>query len=36
VVVSRWEGALDRDQLRAVLNGQPPPLAAAPIESDPD
>jgi aerobic C4-dicarboxylate transport protein len=36
VVVSRWEGALDRDRLRAVLNGRPLPLAAAPIETDPD
>ena len=36
VVVSRWEGALDRDRLRAVLNGQAPPLAASAIEADPD
>jgi aerobic C4-dicarboxylate transport protein len=36
VVVSRWEGALNREQLKAVLNGGSPPLAAAPIEQDPD
>lgn len=36
VVVSRWEGALDRDKLKAALNGNPAPLAALPIEQDPD
>jgi aerobic C4-dicarboxylate transport protein len=36
VVVSRWEGALDKDKLRAALNGRPSPLAAQPIETDPD
>lgn len=36
VVVSRWEGALDRSQLQAALSGKPPPLAAAPVEQDPD
>ena len=36
VVVSRWEGALDRDKLRAALNGAPMPLSAAPVERDPD
>ncbi len=36
VVVSRWEGALDRDKLKAALNGHPAPLAAMPIEQDAD
>ena len=36
VVVSRWEGALDRGRLKAALNGEPAPLAAAPIEQDAD
>ena len=36
VVVSRWEGALDRDKLKAALNGHPAPLAALPIEQDAD
>lgn len=36
VVVSRWEGALDKDKLRSALNGAPPPLAAKPIEQDAD
>ena len=36
IVVSRWEGALDRDRLRAAMNGAPLPLAASPIERDPD
>lgn len=36
VVVSRWEGALDRDKLKAALNGHPVPLAALPIEQDAD
>ncbi len=36
VVVSRWEGALDRDKLKAALNGNPAPLAAVATEQDPD
>jgi aerobic C4-dicarboxylate transport protein len=36
VVVSRWEGALDRGKLRAALNGEPTPLAVAPVEQDAD
>ena len=36
IVVSRWEGALDRDRLRAAMNSAPLPLAASPIERDPD
>jgi aerobic C4-dicarboxylate transport protein len=36
VVVSRWEGALDRDKLRAAMKGRSLPLAAAPIEQDSD
>ncbi|MEQ1782215.1 MAG: C4-dicarboxylate transporter DctA [Hyphomonadaceae bacterium] len=36
VVVSRWEGALDRDKLKAALNGNPAPLAAVAVEQDPD
>ena len=36
VVVSRWEGALDQEKLRAALRGQPMPLAAPPIETDAD
>lgn len=36
VVVSRWEGALDRDKLRTALNSAPAPLAAAPVEQDED
>jgi aerobic C4-dicarboxylate transport protein len=36
VVVSRWEGALDKVKLKAALNGQPAPLAAQPIEQDAD
>jgi aerobic C4-dicarboxylate transport protein len=36
IVVSRWEGALDRDKLRAAMAGRPPPLAAQPVEQDPD
>jgi len=37
VVVSRWEGALDRDRLKLILGAEPaPPLAAQPIEQDPD
>ena len=36
VVVSRWEGALDRDKLKTALDGRPMPLAAQPIEQDAD
>lgn len=36
IVVSRWEGALDRRMLKAALSGAIPPLAAAPIEQDAD
>ena len=37
IVVARWEGALDRDQLARALNGVTDEVpAAAPIESDPD
>ncbi|WP_428685879.1 dicarboxylate/amino acid:cation symporter [Sphingopyxis sp.] len=37
VVVARWDNALDRDQLRLALDsGVAPPLAAPPIEQDPD
>ncbi|MEZ5939173.1 MAG: C4-dicarboxylate transporter DctA [Hyphomonadaceae bacterium] len=36
IVVSRWEGALDRDKLNAALSGAVPPLAAEPIEVDED
>jgi aerobic C4-dicarboxylate transport protein len=36
IVVSRWEGALDRDKLRLAMAGKAPPLAARPIEQDPD
>lgn len=36
IVVSRWEGALDKDRLKAAMNGAPLPLAAAPIERDTD
>ncbi len=37
VVVARWDNALDRDRLRAALDGgATPPLAAAPIEQDMD
>jgi aerobic C4-dicarboxylate transport protein len=36
VVVSRWEGALDKEKLRSALNGAPAPLAAQPIEQDAD
>ncbi|MNH86477.1 C4-dicarboxylate transport protein [compost metagenome] len=30
IVVARWEGELDRDALKAALDGGPQPLAAAP------
>jgi aerobic C4-dicarboxylate transport protein len=36
IVVSRWEGALDREKLKAALSGHPLPAAATPIENDPD
>jgi aerobic C4-dicarboxylate transport protein len=36
LVVSRWEGQLDRERLTAVLNGEPQPVAAAPVETDAD
>jgi aerobic C4-dicarboxylate transport protein len=37
VVVARWEGALDREQLARALNGVPDEEpAAAPVEMDPD
>lgn len=36
VVISRWEGALDRDKLKLAMNGEAAPLAAQPIEQDPD
>lgn len=36
LVVSRWEGQLDREKLAAALNGRPEPVAAAPVESDAD
>ncbi|WP_411287482.1 dicarboxylate/amino acid:cation symporter [Phenylobacterium sp.] len=35
IVVSRWEGGLDREQLDAALAGSPP-LAAQPVEADVD
>lgn len=37
VVVARWEGKLDREQLRRALDGAPDPHPAAPpVETDPD
>lgn len=36
LVVSRWEGQLDREKLAAALNRQPAPVARAPIEVDAD
>ncbi|MCX8476221.1 MAG: C4-dicarboxylate transporter DctA [Sphingomonas sp.] len=37
IVVARWEGALDREQLARALDGAPDELPAAPpVESDPD
>lgn len=37
IVVARWEGALDREQLARALDGVPDELPAAPpVESDPD
>ena len=34
VVVSRWEGALDRDQLNAALNGNLPEAAEEALVPD--
>ncbi|WDM67005.1 dicarboxylate/amino acid:cation symporter [Xanthomonas cucurbitae] len=34
VVVSRWENALDRDQLKQVLDGGSPPLQVPPASTD--
>lgn len=34
VVVSRWENALDRDQLKLVLDGGSPPLQAPVASTD--
>jgi aerobic C4-dicarboxylate transport protein len=36
LVVSRWEGALDRERLAVVLAGEPGPVAARPLEQDAD
>jgi len=36
IVVSRWEGALDRDKLKLAMAGKAPPLAAMAIEQDED
>jgi aerobic C4-dicarboxylate transport protein len=36
IVVSKWEGALDREKLAAALNGAPQPLALQPLEADAD
>lgn len=37
VVVARWDNALDRDRLRAALDGEPPAkIAAPPVEQDMD
>ena len=36
LVVSRWEGQLDREKLAAVLNAAPGELAARPVEADAD
>jgi aerobic C4-dicarboxylate transport protein len=37
VVVARWDNALDREQLRLALDGQPAPgIAAPPVEQDMD
>jgi aerobic C4-dicarboxylate transport protein len=37
IVVARWEGALDKEQLARALDGVPDELPAAPpVESDPD
>ena len=36
IVVSRWEGGLDRNQLNAALAGGSAPVLAAPVEADAD
>ncbi|MDZ4370616.1 MAG: dicarboxylate/amino acid:cation symporter [Phenylobacterium sp.] len=36
LVVSRWEGQLDRERLAHVLERRPEPIAAPPIEADAD
>jgi aerobic C4-dicarboxylate transport protein len=36
LVVSRWEGQLDREKLAAALNGETLPVLAAPAEADAD
>ncbi|MEY2757535.1 MAG: hypothetical protein RIR33_1313 [Pseudomonadota bacterium] len=36
VVVSRWEGALDRDKLRLALSRKPALASASPVEQDAD
>jgi aerobic C4-dicarboxylate transport protein len=36
LVVSRWEGALDRDRLKEALSGPPSKPAPAYREADPD
>jgi aerobic C4-dicarboxylate transport protein len=36
IVVSGWEGALDRDKLKLAMAGKAPPLAAQPVEQDTD
>ena len=36
LVVSRWEGQLDREKLAAALSGPPKALAATPVEADAD
>ena len=36
IVVSRWEGALDKTMLQTAMNSRPAPLAAPPVETDED
>jgi len=36
LVVSRWEGQLDREKLHVALNGEPGDIAARPLEADAD
>ena len=36
LVVARWEGTLDRQQLSRTLNGEPAPVLARPVEADAD
>jgi len=36
LVVSRWEGQLDRDKLALALSGPSGAVAAAPVEADAD